>query len=131
MDIEKDGKELQKQEAEFCQRMANQVVDPTNVYFAAVNLSVDPYSHEYRDAILVGWFCLHGGLHALLEEFPLLKEHYGRIGYIPLHPEAYTLLQLFIAWRHNGSFEYVTQRMNWFRRRFKQIPTVEHGLFFK
>ena len=118
-----EAEELRRQEEIFCQRMSEQVVDPVNNYFAAINLSVDPQSHEYKDVILIGWFCLHGGLHNLLEEFPLLKGHYGRLGLIPLHSEAYYLLQIFIAWRHGGGSQYITRRMDWFRHRFVQIQT--------
>ena len=121
--------ELKQQEKEFCRRMGERAFDPMNRYFAAVNLSLDPAHHYCGQAILVGWFCLHGGLHALLKEFPLLREYYKKQGHIPLHPEAYILLQLFIAWRHQGDYEYVTSRMSWFRRRFFSLDNKDARLF--
>lgn len=119
---------LKCQEAEFCRRMAEQMFDPVNRYFTAVNLSLDPSHHDYGQAILVGWFCLHGGLHALLKEFPILREHYKKQGHIPIHPEAYVLLQFFIAWRHAGDYDYVTGRMDWFRRRFFSLSNTDFHL---
>lgn len=136
---ENDNALVKQEEVQYCQLLRQWAFSELNIYYAALGLSIDPRNHPYRDAILFGWLVFHGGLHALLDSFPILKEHYGRQHLIPLPMEAYTSAQAFSAFRHLGLDEhededvtvkcqreiryvqYILNNSSRFRRRFHQV----------
>lgn len=128
-----------EQQKAYCDLLEQWAFSEENAYYAAINLSIDMNNHPYREAILFGWFVLHGGLHALLNNFPALKHYYARQHAIPLPMRAYVLVQIFIAFKHLGGgsefngrgtdenerqkreLKYHERHCDWFRRRFHQV----------
>lgn len=130
---------IKEQEKVYCEALRQLAFSDANVYYAAVGLFLDPREHPYKEAILYGWFVLHGGLHTLLNNFPELKHYYAQRRTIPLPADVYMLVQVFIAFRHleggsetnSGSvneeerqqreLRYHLRHSDWFRHRFCQV----------